>query len=370
MKQEHATRLLERNPYQGGDWCLQAVNFPRKSHIIIELCIRAFIFCMPLTVAAVGQEFSAPEPQTGTIVGTVVDVRNDIVPGATAVLDGPASSDHRTAVANDNGFFVFKNVKAGVPYHTTVSQTGFANWTSPAITLTPNQFLQLTGVKLLIAVAVTTVAVAPNSEQLATQQVEVEEKQRVLGILPSFYAVYDSHPVPLTSKLKFRLAFRTATDPVTFLGTGFLAGMDQAADKFDYQQGAKGYAQRFGARYANLFTNVMVGGAVLPSILHQDPRYYYQGTGTNGSRILHALSYPFVCRGNNGHLQPNYSSLGGYLASGAIANAYYPESNRGPKLVFSTALADMGGTMVNALLAEFLMHRPTTKKQRYQAGGN
>jgi hypothetical protein len=341
----------------------------RVGSIIIKLSIRTFIFCVSVTVAAVAQEFSAPEPQTGTIIGTVVDVRNDVLPGATAVLDSPASSDHRTVVTNDNGFFEFNNVKPGIPYHITVSQTGFANWTSPAITLKRNQFLQLTGVKLMIAVAVTTVAVVPNSEELATQQVEVEEKQRVLGILPSFYAVYDSHPVPLTPKLKFRLASRTATDPVTFLGTGFLAGLDQAADKFDYQQGAKGYGQRFGARYANLLTNVMVGGAVLPSILHQDPRYYYQGTGTNKSRILHALSYPFICRGDNGQLQPNYSSLGGYLASGAIANAYYPESNRGPKLVFSTALADVGGTMANALLAEFLLHRPATK-QRSQAGGN
>jgi hypothetical protein len=364
MKQEHETPLLERKPYQGGDWYLQALNRSRKSHIIIRLCIRALIFCLSVTMAAIAQVFSAPEPQTGTIVGTVIDVRNDIVPGATAVLDGPAPSDHRTVVANDNGFFVFNNVRPGVPYHITVSQKGFANWTSPAINLTPKQFLQLRGVKLTIAVAVTTVAVVPNAEQLATQQVEVEEKQRVLGILPSFYAVYDSHPVPLTPKLKFRLAFRTATDPVTFLGTGFLAGLDQAADKFDYQQGAKGYFQRFGTRYANLLTNVMVGGAVLPSILHQDPRYFYQGTGSTESRILHALSYPFICRGDNGHVQPNYSSLGGYLASGAISNAYYPESNRGPKLVFSTALADMGGTMVNALLAEFLMHRPNraTKK--------
>jgi hypothetical protein len=99
--------------------------------------------------------------------------------------------------------------------------------------------------------------------------------------------------------------------------------------------------------------------------MQQDPRYFYQGMGTTESRILHALSYPFICRGDNGHLQPNYSSLGGYLDSGAIANAYYPESNRGPKLVFSIGLADISGTMVNALLAEFLMHRPTraTKKQ-------
>jgi len=359
MKQEHETPLLERNPHQGANWYLPGLNSCRKSHIIIRLCIRVLIFCISARVVGVAQRVSTTESQAATIIGTVVDVRNDIVPGATAVLDGPASSDHRTVVANDNGFFVFKNVKPGLPYHITVSQTGFANWTSPAIILTPNQFLQLTGVKLTIAVAVTTVAVVPNAEQLATQQVEVEEKQRVLGIIPNFYAVYDPHPAPLTPKLKFKLAFRTATDPVTFLGSGFLAGMDQAAGKFDYQQGAKGYFQRFGTRYANTITEIMVGGAILPSILHQDPRYFYQGTGTKESRIAHVLSYPFICRGDNGHLQPNYSSLGGYLASGAIANAYYPASNRGPRLVLSTALAEMGGSVANALLAEFFMHRPT-----------
>jgi hypothetical protein len=170
---------------------------------------------------------------------------------------------------------------------------------------------------------------------------------------------YGRHPVPLTPKLKFQLALRAATDPVTFLGTAFVAGMGQAADKFDFQQGAKGYFQRFGASYTNGFTDIMIGGAILPSILHQDPRYFYQGTGTTKSRILHALSYPFICRGDNGHLQPNYSSLGGYLASGAIANAYYPASNRGPGLVLNTALVDIGASMANGLLQEFVLRKLT-----------
>ena len=33
----------------------------------------------------------------------------------------------------------------------------------------------------------------------------------------------------------------------------------------------------------------MIGGAILPSLLHQDPRYFYQGSGTKKSRALHAL---------------------------------------------------------------------------------
>jgi hypothetical protein len=75
-----------------------------------------------------------------------------------------------------------------------------------------------------------------------------------------------------------------------------------------------------GAGYADSTTDIFIGGAILPWLLHQDPRYFYQGTGTQKSRALHAVANPFVCRGDNGKRQPNYSSIGGDLASGAISN--------------------------------------------------
>lgn len=324
----------------------------------IKLALCGIMCALMLRVAA-AEDISAPEPQVGTIIGTVKDVRDDIVPGATIVLQGPASSDRRTVQANDDGFFQLNNVKPGVPYHVTISQTGFSNWTSPEITLTPGQYLELTGVKLAIAVAVTTVAVVPNSEQLATQQVEVEEKQRILGVIPNFYVVYDQNPAPLTTKLKFRLALRTSVDPITLLGVAFESALDQAGDTPDYQQGWKGYGQRFGANYADGLTDVFIGGAILPSILHQDPRYFYQGTGTKKSRALHAIASSFVCRGDNGHRQPNYSSLGGYLASGAISELYYPESNRGPGLVFQGFAIDVAANMADGLIQEFVLRKLT-----------
>jgi Carboxypeptidase regulatory-like domain len=338
----------------------------------IKLYVRAFIFCVSVTVAAVAQELSAPEPQTGTITGTVVDVNNDPVPGANVVLDASSLRDHTRVVANDNGFFVLDHLRPGTSYHVTISARGFADWISPQLTLKPSQYLELSGIRLGIAEAVTTVQAIVSTEEIATQQVNVEEHQRVLGLIPNFYVVYDRQPVPLTSKLKFRLALKTTIDPITFLGSALVAGVDQAADKYDYQQGAKGYAQRFGTSYANGLTDIMVGGAILPSILHQDPRFFYQGTGTKRSRILHAISYPIICRGDNGHLQPNYSSLGGFLASGAIANAYYPESNRGPGLVLSIALVDLGANVANGLLQEFVLRRltPAAKEQRSSEPGN
>lgn len=312
-----------------------------------------------ISLAAPAQQVPAPEPQAGRIVGTVTDIKNDVVPGATVILQGPEAGDTRSVTANDNGFFSFTDVKPGIPYHVKAGAKGFADWISPAITLTPGQYLEMTDINLQLAVAVTTVTASVSQVELATEQVEIAEKQRVLGFIPNFYVVYDKNPAPLTPKLKFRLAIRTSVDPITILGNVFIAAIDQAADTPDYGQGWKAYGQRFGANYANGLTDIMIGGAVLPSLLHQDPRYWYQGTGTKKSRILHALSNPIICRGDNGRLQPNYSSLGGYLASGAIANAYYPDSNRGVGLVFGTFGIDVAANMADGLIQEFLLRKFT-----------
>lgn len=348
-----------------------AMKFRLRQKSFIELSIIGLL-CVFFSCAAAAEEISAPEPRTGTIVGTVIDLRNDVVPGAEVVLEGRDSSDRRAVSANENGFFTLSDVKPGIPYHITVSAPRFANWTSPAVIITPGQCLELTSIRLQIAAEVTTVTAVLTSEQIATEQVREAEKQRVLGVIPNFYVVYHHDAAPLTPKLKFQLALRTSVDPITIAGTAFIAGMEQATDWRDYSQGAKGYAQRFGASYANGFTDIMIGGAILPSILHQDPRYFYQGTGTTKSRLIHALSNPFICRGDNGRQQVNYSSLGGYLASGAISEAYYPEKNRGVGLVFGTAAIDVAANMANSLLQEFVLRKltPSVKNQSYLSGGS
>ena len=324
---------------------------------MLKIC--TLLICMCVSVLAIGQQVDAPEPQPGIISGTVVDVNDGIVPGATVALDGPIPAGHQVATANDNGVFELHDVKAGIPFHVTISADGFLNWTSPTIILNPGQAVILTGSKLTIAGSAASVTVFSSLNEIAAEQVRIEEKQRVFGIIPNFYVVYEQNAAPLTTKLKFSLALKADTDPVTFLGVGFLAGIDQAANTPDYRQGAKGFGQRMGALYTNGFTDIMIGGAILPSLLHQDPRYFYQGTGTTMSRSLHALSSPFICRGDNGHWQPNYSSIGGDLASGAISNAYYPSTNRGPGLVFVNTAITTAGRMANGLIQEFLLRKLT-----------
>jgi len=307
---------------------------------------------------------AAHNPMAGYISGTVLDVNGDIVPGATVVLEGPAPTDRRTVVVKDKGFFEFDNLKPGAAYHITVSAKSFINWISPAFVLTPGQYLYLTDIRLKIEGGQTTVTVYSSYEQIATEQVRIEEQQRVFGIIPNFFVVYDVNPVPLTVKLKFKLTMKVATDPMTIIGVGVLAGIDQAGNIPNFVQGAKGYGQRFGATDADGFSDILIGGAILPSLLHQDPRYFYKGTGTKKYRTMYALAHPFICKGDNGHWQPNYSSLGGDLASAALSNTYYPSSNRGLGLIFKTFSIDCGERLVSSLMQEFVLHRLTPKAKK------
>jgi hypothetical protein len=308
-----------------------------------------------------GQVTSTPNPATGQITGTVTDPNGDVISGASVRLQSLDGKSSLKLISDDNGFFDFKQLDPG-GYRVTISAPDFTDWTSADLVLNPGQYTILSDCKLRVTVT-TTVNVAYTPPEIATEQVQVEEKQRAFGIIPNFYVVYEANPAPLTARLKFHLAMKTSTDIVSVLGVGALAGFNQAGNTPDYRQGWKGYGERFGAAAADGFTDIMIGGAILPSILRQDPRYYYKGTGTNKSRALHAISGPFVCRGDNGRLQPNYSSIGGDLSSSALSNLYYPPSNRGSGLVFQNFFLTTGERMLSSLVQEFVLSRVTTRQK-------
>ena len=247
----------------------------------------------------------------------------------------------------------------GIPYQVTATANGFKQWTSPALLLTADHsIVSLTSVRMQLE-DVAFVTVYALQEQIAAEQVQIEERQRVLGIVPNFYVVYDAKDAVPLSELKFRLAMRIAIDPVTIAGVAILAGIQQAGDAPDYVQGAKGYGQRLGANAADAASDILIGGALLPSLLHQDPRYFYQGTGTTKSRLKHAFFSPFICRGDSGKPQVNFSSLGGDLASSALSNTYYPESNRGPRLIFGNFALGTAERMLSGVMQEFVLRRLT-----------
>ena len=216
---------------------------------------------------------------------------------------------------------------------------------------------------LPVATQVTQVTVSAGFApvELAEFQVQDQEKQRVLGIIPNFYVSYVPHALPLTWKQKFELSWRSSTDPFTFVGVGALAGIEQAGDEFSgYGQGAQGYARRYGASYGDVVIGTFLGSAILPSLLKQDPRYFYKGVGSKRSRILYALASPVICKGDNGNWQPNYSYVLGNLAAGGLANLYYPTSDRnGAGILFETELIRFGENALSAVLQEFVFRKLT-----------
>ena len=354
------TRQWDRNEIKGRT----DSRWSNSLMMLAERLLCILIACLSVATAAIGQQVDSPAPRKGIILGTAIDANGGVVPGAIIVLEDSSPKGQRIIAANDSGFFKLTDLEPGTTYHLKISAKGFANWTSPDIVLRPGQCLILTDSKLRVAEEVTTVDVHYSSVEIATEQVKVEEQQRVFGFIPNFYAVYDQNPEPLTTKLKFNLALKVSTDPVTLAGVAGFAGIQQAANIPNYVQGAKGYGQRLGAGASDGFANIMIGGAILPSLLHQDPRYFYQGTGTNKSRALHALSSPFICRGDNGHLQPNYSSIGGDLATASLANAYYPASNRGAGMVFGNFLISTGERVFSSLAQEFILGRVASRGKK------
>jgi hypothetical protein len=165
----------------------------------------------------------------------------------------------------------------------------------------------------------------------AEEQIKEQEKQRVLGILPSFNISYRADAVPLTAGEKMKLAFRTSVDPVAFAVATVVAGYHEVNDDDPgFGWGAEGFGKRAGAAYLDAFDGTMIGNGILPALLHQDPRYFRLGHGTPTHRILYALFTNIACKGDKSRKwQPNISNVGGNIVSGYISNYYYPSQDSG-----------------------------------------
>ena len=301
-----------------------------------------------------------PGPQaSGSIGGTVVDRTGAFLVGARVSITHEDPFPSQEALSGDDGQFSLVNIPPG-PFHLTITAPGFRSETFTG-TLRSGEIYTVPQTTLAIATAVTEVRVVPTRIEVAEDEIKEEEKQRVLGVIPNFYVTYIPNAVPLSRKQKFELAWKTTVDPVNFGITGVIAGVQQAQNDFnEYGQGAQGYAKRYGASYANSVADTFIGSAILPSLLKQDPRYFYKGTGSKRSRILYALANAVICKGDNGHWQTNYSSILGSLAAGGISNLYYPAKNRdGAELTFENALIGIGASAGANLLQEFLIRKLT-----------
>jgi hypothetical protein len=290
----------------------------------------------------------------------VNDIGGTPVGEAQITLVGPDGFS-RKITSDDNGEFRFEGLPAG-EFTLSVVAEGLTS-ASTTLVLTRGEDLELPVFSLKVATANFQVD-AISQKELADLQIKQEETQRLLGIMPNFYVVYDRNAVAMTSGQKYRLALRTIVDPVTIGVVGISAGVQQAENTFaGYGQGFSGYAKRYGAGYANTAIGTMLGGAVYPSLFHQDPRYFYKGTGTVWERARYAVSTAVRCKGDNGKWQWAYSSVLGDFSAGAISNIYYPASDRdGAKLTLENGGLAVLSDGFDNLVQEFLLKHFTPKQ--------
>lgn len=175
-----------------------------------------------------------------------------------------------------------------------------------------------------------------------------------MGVMATFNTTRNQNALPLSAGQKFQLFFKSSTDPWPFLLAGVVSGIGQADDSYpEWGQGAQGYAKRFGGAYSDAFIGNFFGNAVLPSLWHEDPRYFQKGTGSSTSRFLWAASSTVWCRRDKGGWGPNYANVAGNLIGAAIARTYYPPSERTVSDTISDGLTVSAEGVVGAELIEF-----------------
>jgi hypothetical protein len=297
----------------------------------------------------------------GRILGTVLDQTGSVAVGALVRLTSADPSLSHEVMSGDNGQFSFSNVPP-CPFKLSVTAAGFTQQGFSG-ELASGQTYLVPPIVISIETVVTNVKVAVDPVEVATEQEKEAEQQRVFGFIPNFYVNYHPDAPPLTTKLKFRLAWKSSIDPITIVGVAFLAGLEQAGDQFpDFGQGALGYGKRFGAGYADVFASTFLSGAIFPALLKQDPRYFYKGTGTTHSRILRAVGNSVTCKGDNGRWQINYSNIAGIFGGAALASTFYPTKNPG-MFTLSNGFIRMGESSLAGVVQEFVLRRFTKTKQ-------
>jgi Carboxypeptidase regulatory-like domain len=302
---------------------------------------------------------------SASVAGTVIDVSGAIVAGAEVNLTHEDGTESHRMVSEANGEFSFTEIVPG-SYLVIVNAKGFAPFISTEFVVAAQQSYEVPEISLSVATANMEVTVRP-TDLIAAEQIRVAETQRLIGVIPNFYTSYVYNAAPLTWKQKFSLATRGTFDPVAMIGVGVAAGIEQANNSFaGYEQGAVGYSKRYAAKFVDGRSSDFLTHAVFPSLLHEDPRYFYQGSGSGKSRFLHAVASAFVTRSDSGRTVHNYSYLLGDMCSGALSNLYYPPANRGAHLVFSNAAVGLAGRLGGNLLREFLPKHLTTNVPAYE----
>jgi hypothetical protein len=306
---------------------------------------------------SVSAQAPAAEPST-RISGEVQDETGAKVAGAEVSLVDAKGSRRSTVASGPDGNFAFEPSPPG-SYRVLINAKDLEPFESAEILVTVQEAYKMPPILLRVATANTQMTVRP-IDVVAAEEIKAEEQQRLIGIVPNFYTVYIYDAAPLTTRQKFSLATHSVFDPFELASDGINAGIAQAKNSYPgYEQGTEGYSRRYAAAFGDSLTRNYLSRAVLPSLFHQDPRYFYQGSGSTKSRLVHALKFTVELRGDNGRNMPNYSFFIGTVGSGLVSNLYYPHADRGAGLVFTNLAISLAERAGESVFREFVSKRFT-----------
>jgi hypothetical protein len=344
-----------------------------RARTLSRLFPAALFLCLGAAVNLHGQQLP-PDPGavgsqcSSSITGTVRDGGGLPLVGIEARLLGQNNHIDAKQATDSNGIFTFTDLPAGI-YQVKVDVPGHQPFASEPLAVAAGTRHELPAVVMRMVTKATTIDVNASLQEVAEAQVKQEQTQRLLGFFPNYYTSYIWDAAPMSPKLKFGMAFRTVTDPVSLLVVAGLAGAEQYHNTFPgYGQGAEGYAKRLGSTYADTVASRMLGSAVFPVLLHQDPRYFYRGSGTVRSRLAYAVVSAVVARGDNGQLQPNYSHILGSFAAAGISNLYKSPQDRQVGLTLRNGLIITAAAAGVNIMREFVFRNLTPGVPAFQNG--
>ena len=161
--------------------------------------------------------------------------------------------------------------------------------------------------------------------------------------------------IPMTWQQKGYLALHELVDPAN-IGTvlGISAVTIGSDSHTAYGPGLKGYGKSVGVSLLQDATAQFFGVFAIPSIVHQDPRYYRMPHARFAKRLFYSISRTAISRSDNGRSIPNYGTLLVYPISAEIDNLYVPGIHPDGPSTVARIFTGYGLDPINNLLNEFL----------------
>jgi hypothetical protein len=210
---------------------------------------------------------------------------------------------------------------------------------------------------------------AENTVQAPTEAPKETIDKRAFGVLPNYRTANATEPFqPITTKQKFTIATKDSFDYPVLFTTAFFAGLSQlqGSDNDVYHQGVKGFAHRYGISYADQVVGNYFPEAIVPTLLHMDPRYYRKGQGSVKSRFGYAVSRIFVSKNDKGNTAFNSPEILGNALAAATGLSYHVHERTLGDAAYQWGVTYITTDMVGQILKEFwpdIKHKMFRKHQ-------